>query len=370
MVTFDWSENDAKEKFKNFDRRKRLSWVVLEVTDYCNFRCKWCFANSWINKNPTHMSIENVKKLIEFLSDSGVRQITFSGGEPTLYPYLRDAIKFASDYGLVVHMNTNGYLFTEKLARELYSLGLTQVQTDIDSLNPKKHDDIRGMKGSWIRAIKALKNAKNVGMTGACQTVLTRENENEILNIFRFARSLGIQRCRVWDMTPSEGCSIKNAELMPSDYISTLKRLCRYAEMTGAKSVESGDPLFNAHIKTNLNVSGGYCVASAGLYTTISCNGDAYFCATIRKPMYNIFDIISSDIDFNLLHRSKLVEYTKKFKIPDGCMKCPFVYKCNGGCYTRREFMEDGVDYWCKVMQLPYREPHHYKTYKTEPSVI
>lgn len=46
VVTFDWTKNDAKEKFRNFERSKSLSWAVVEVTDYCNFSCKWCFANS------------------------------------------------------------------------------------------------------------------------------------------------------------------------------------------------------------------------------------------------------------------------------------------------------------------------------------
>ena len=97
------------------------------------------------------MSLDNVKKLINFLADNNVGQITFSGGEPTLYPYLKNAIEEAIDCGMTVHMNSNGYIFNEKLAKELYSLGLTQVQINIDSLNPRKHDSVRGMKGSWGR---------------------------------------------------------------------------------------------------------------------------------------------------------------------------------------------------------------------------
>ncbi len=362
MVTFDWGENDAKKKFVNFDEIKKLCWVVVEITDYCNFRCKWCFANSWLNKNPEHMRFGDLKKLIHFLSDSGVKQITLSGGEPTLYPHLRDAIKEARKHDMIVHMNTNGFLLTEKLARELHSLGLSQVQITVDSLNPKKHETVRGVKGSWARAIKALINAKKTGMTAACQTVLTKENEGEVLDIFRFARKLGIQRCRVWDMTPSEGCSIENQKLMPSDYMSTLKRLCRYAELSGARNVESGDPLFNAHIKTKLNVTGGFCVAAAGLYTTISHRGDVYFCATIRKPLYNIFKVIPSTVDFNLFHRKKVVEYIRTLKIPSYCMKCPFIHKCMSGCYTRREFMWDDVDYCCKFIPAASKESIYKKT--------
>ena len=40
VVTFDWEENDAKEKFKTFHKKKSLSWVVVEVTEACNLNCK------------------------------------------------------------------------------------------------------------------------------------------------------------------------------------------------------------------------------------------------------------------------------------------------------------------------------------------
>ncbi|OYT26246.1 MAG: radical SAM/SPASM domain-containing protein, partial [Candidatus Altiarchaeales archaeon ex4484_96] len=165
----------------NFDDRRRLSWIVLEVTDRCNFKCKWCYSNSWRNKNPKDLSYRRVSRVLGYLADEGVGQVTLSGGEPTMYPYLRQTIKEARDLGLVVHMNTNGFLFDEKMAEDLYSLGLSQIQVNIDSLDPDKHDRIRGMRGSWHRAVGALMNARDVGMTAACQTVLTSENEDEIL---------------------------------------------------------------------------------------------------------------------------------------------------------------------------------------------
>ena len=367
MVTFDWSSNDAKKKFMNFDDRRRLSWIVLEVTDRCNFKCKWCYSNSWRNKNPKDLSYRRVSRVLGYLADEGVGQVTLSGGEPTMYPYLRQTIKEARDLGLVVHMNTNGFLFDEKMAEDLYSLGLSQIQVNIDSLDPDKHDRIRGMRGSWHRAVGALMNARDVGMTAACQTVLTSENEDEILDIFKFARSMGIPRCRTWDMTSSNGFSAEDLKLLPRDYMSSLQMLADYAHSSGAKNIEAGEPLFKQHIKTPLNISGGFCVAEAGLYATISNTGGVYFCATIRKPLYNIFDIMSAGLNLNPNHTRYITSFLENKKIAHDCMRCPYLDNCKGGCLTRLEQMKNRLDYWCKIAPSAsrireYINPHPLRT--------
>jgi radical SAM protein with 4Fe4S-binding SPASM domain len=340
VVTFDWEKNDAKEKFKSFSRKKSLSWAVVEITEYCNFNCKWCFANAGDNQKPVHMEKEKAFGLIDTLADSGVRQITFSGGEPTVYPHIADVISKAHERGLVVHMNTNGFLLTKELARRLKEKGLSQVQINIDSLDPKCHDYIRGRKNSHERAIEALKNARAVGLTCVSQTVLTKKNENEIVDIFKFARGMGLQRCRVWDMTPSEGCAKENIELMPTDYMTTLNELSEFAIHTGARSIEAGEPLFPQYIQTELPVSGGFCVAKAGLIINVGATGDIFFCCTDRRPLYNVFKVTD---DLKEVHRLKLNEFIRLLK--GGCQDCTM--PCQGGCPTRWQ-ASSGRDYWCR----------------------
>jgi radical SAM protein with 4Fe4S-binding SPASM domain len=351
VVTFDWEKNDAIEKFKNFDRKKSVSWVVVEITDSCNFNCKWCFANSMRGKGKSHMKMEDMKRLLRYLSDNGVKQVTFSGGEPTVYPYLKDAIGTAKGLGMVVHMNTNGFLLSKEKAKELHSLGLSQVQINIDSLRSEKHDEVRGMKGSHGKAIEALKNAVGAGITCVSQTVITKENEGEIADIFRFSRSMGIQRCRVWDMTPSEGRAIENENMISNNYLGTLQKLSDFAYSTGAKQVEAGEPLFMPNVTTDLKISGGYCVAAAGLYMTISKSGDVYLCATLRKPLYNIFDRMKEHGDLSEFHKEKARLFVESFKTSESCKECKFIEKCKGGCYTRRKYSQANEDYLCIFRQ-------------------
>jgi radical SAM protein with 4Fe4S-binding SPASM domain len=291
-----------------------------------------------------HMPKRKLYRLLEILSKSGIKQITLSGGEPTVYPHLKYAVKKASRLGFVVHMNTNGYLLTRKLAFELKKLGLSQVQINIDSLERDVHDEVHGRKGSFIRAVRALKNARTAGMTCVSQTVLTKKNENEILDIFKAARNMGIQRCRVWDMMPSEGCGVNSFDIRPTDYIKSLGELALFAEQTGAKHIEAGEPLFPFD-KTKIPVSHVSCVATAGVLTNIACNGDVYFCVTQRRPMMNIFRLKGAGLQE--AYEKELAKFVSSFSIPKECMECGMSEKCGGGCYTRREHAK-GQDYWCR----------------------
>lgn len=344
VVTFDWEENDATEKVIFFMEKRKLCWAVVEVTNACNFNCVWCYANTGCNEkfSRRHMPRKRLDMLLEILHKSGIRQITFSGGEPTVYPHLKHAVKKAKGMGFVVHMNTNGYLLTDELALELKELGLSQVQINIDSMDSETHDRVRGKKGSFRRALSALESARKAGITCVSQTVVTKHNEKEVHKIFRMAREKGIHRCRVWDMMPSEGCGLESFDIRPTNYTKTLEKLVSFAEKTGAKHIEVGEPFFPFH-KTSIPTSHVSCVATAGVLTNISYNGDVYFCVTQRKPMMNIFSLKGS---FQEAYEKRLKEFISAFNIPPECSSCEMSERCMSGCYTRREHTK-GLDYWC-----------------------
>lgn len=354
MVTFNWEESDANEKAESFRKRKRLSWAVIEVTEACNLNCAWCYANSGASANRMHMPIGMLESLLKRLSDAGVGQVTYSGGEPSVYPRIREAVGMAKDMGFVVHMNTNGFIFTKELARDLKSSGLSQIQTNIDSLKPERHDYIRGREGSFEGSARAIANAKEAGITPVSQTVLTRLNEKEIFGIFDFSRGLGAERCRVWDMAPSDGVAKSNSCIAPTDYVETLERLYEFALQKGLKGIESGEPLFPLGRRIKVPVTGGFCVSYFGAYTTISINGDAFYCAAYRKPLYNVF---SAEGPLDEIHRQRLGEFIKEnVSLPDSCSRCGFAKICNGGCIVRRE-SNMGVDSACKHARNHLEKP-------------
>lgn len=59
------------------------------LTYRCNLHCSYCFANEFVNKENTDITIRNFRKAVDFLTRSGVTCISLIGGEPTLHPVFR-----------------------------------------------------------------------------------------------------------------------------------------------------------------------------------------------------------------------------------------------------------------------------------------
>ena len=53
------------------------------------------------------LSLEDAKLLLRQSYDLGVRYVDFTGGEPTLYPYLKEIIEYAKQLGIKTEVTSN-----------------------------------------------------------------------------------------------------------------------------------------------------------------------------------------------------------------------------------------------------------------------
>lgn len=56
---------------------------TILVTNECNIKCEFCVAENFVESNGKFIDLENLQ--LEELANQGVKFITLSGGEPTLY---------------------------------------------------------------------------------------------------------------------------------------------------------------------------------------------------------------------------------------------------------------------------------------------
>lgn len=85
----------------------------IMMTDVCNLRCPYCFANEFVNKDKNEISEENFEKAVDFIvGDKSRSSLGLIGGEPTLHSqfekYLRKLI--VDDRVKTVVVYTNGIL--------------------------------------------------------------------------------------------------------------------------------------------------------------------------------------------------------------------------------------------------------------------
>jgi len=80
---------------------------------HCNLRCSWCdTAYSW--DHTTQAQPQSAKQIYEAIRQSGIRNVTLTGGEPLLQAELLSLLKLlAADKNLLVHIETNGSINIE-----------------------------------------------------------------------------------------------------------------------------------------------------------------------------------------------------------------------------------------------------------------
>lgn len=89
----------------------------IVITDYCNLKCPYCFADNKDEKSSTNISMKNFKQALDF-SAANRSNIGIIGGEPTLHPNFINILKETNKYCFA--LNTNALLYTNGIELEQY----------------------------------------------------------------------------------------------------------------------------------------------------------------------------------------------------------------------------------------------------------
>ena len=101
--------------------------------------------------------------LISFMGYDGV---ILTGGEPTMSPMLKPALKHASSLGLHSRMITNGQLLADKtFFQECVDHGLTHIHVSLHSYRPEVHDYITAYPRAWETLVSCLSHVPDMGIT-------------------------------------------------------------------------------------------------------------------------------------------------------------------------------------------------------------
>lgn len=130
--------------------------VYLELTRACNLACTHCLNDSG-SRMESELNSEEILGLVERLVTFGIREIRFTGGEPTIHPALEEAITLATRLGVKTSIGSNAVAVTKESAVRLFQVGLQKAIISLDG-DEQRHDAVRGagsFRRSW-RGVRAL----------------------------------------------------------------------------------------------------------------------------------------------------------------------------------------------------------------------
>lgn len=181
-----------------------LERCELILTDHCNFKCPYCRGIEEQNKRS--LSWSEAKFVIDMWASQGLKNVRFSGGEPTMWKAyegaerrdLIDLVRHAKSVGIErIAISSNGSVAT-RVYEALVEAGANDFSISLDACCAATGDTMAGgVKGAWERVVTNIKVLSKLTYV-TVGVVFTPENVDEFREIVRFASDeLGVADIRI-----------------------------------------------------------------------------------------------------------------------------------------------------------------------------
>lgn len=323
-----------------FNDKFKLMSVTVDVNDFCNMKCVYCWEQQAKNK----LSMKNAKliadKLISNFSThnkSTALRLHFFGGEPLMD---WDVISFMVNYmkekiSLWVGLTTNATLFTDKILNEI-KVNDVHVMVSIDG-KKERHDANRRFLGGGethsiiVDAIKEIQR-KEIDYE-ARMTILPKNAQYMAEDVKYLVEDLGIKRiapCPTYDRSWSKKQLEDFGKSMEELYDTFIKyhNSSNWENKVYMKFFE--DYLFKDLDTKHFMVPCGFGTSNS---ISIDTEGNVYPCHQIptRKDKAKF---ITANIIKDEVYENDFVKCIKPYTFKsDKCGECPARGTiCNGGC--------------------------------------
>ena len=255
--------------------------VTLEVAFRCNVRCVFC--SRWDDPNDLELSV--IREIADDMREMKADYVSLTGGDPFVRKDIREIIDIFVDRGVPIHINTNGVLLRRYadflLERSRSIVGIT---VSIDSADPHTHDEIRGVTGTFDKAIAGIERIRN-GIPVSIACTLNQRNLGEIEQFDRFCKEKGydyrfqpLHEDGSNQLTPNQdGVAVEDAALegLTARLVATLR-----PDDGFWKSVYYR--MFEPFFRDRQSLEPLRCTAAARTIFFVAPTGDVYPCDTRR----------------------------------------------------------------------------------------
>jgi GTP 3',8-cyclase len=201
----------------------------VSLTDRCNLRCTYCMPAEGLDWQPTDelLSDAELTRLMRIaVTELGVTNVRFTGGEPLLRRGLEDMIAATAELSPRprISMTTNGIGLARR-AGALAAAGLDRVNVSLDTLRPERFMEIT-RRNRLADVLAGLAAARETGLAPVkVNTVLLRGiNDDEAPDLLRYCVEHGYQLRFIEQMPLDPQHGWDRAKLVTADEILAVLR--------------------------------------------------------------------------------------------------------------------------------------------------
>jgi MoaA/NifB/PqqE/SkfB family radical SAM enzyme len=193
-----------------------MKCLSIHLTDLCNSECVFCVVGSPL-KTEDSVQYADVIAFLERHRDDGYEVVNLHGGEPTIHPRFMETLDHIGELGYSeVHLQTNGIRLAEaSFTKQLAERRVTKVIISLHGDSPELHESHAYTSGGFDKALKAIANAKSLGVHVRTNTVITKLNMARLHAIARLCCDHGVDHLNFSNMHPVGSARFSRSWTMP-----------------------------------------------------------------------------------------------------------------------------------------------------------
>jgi len=324
---------------KNFVKNAAPMTLTFSVTGMCQSDCKTCYIGREFRKNPRKikqlaLKLDEIKRFFERLGR--IFFLNISGGEPYLRNDLPEIVELGMKYlrPKIIHIPTNAFLprKIESVTRDILrvmqkydsDVPLT-IKPSVDGIG-EKHDEIRGLKGNFVRleeTVKRLKTVENDHSNFHLElgTVVSNFNINDLDEIEDWVHKQGVQSYRNEIAEQREEFFNIGEDITPSDeiYERLMVNFKRWVEenlrtkRSLAKVTESMRLVYYDLVVDILRKKRQVIPCYAGISNIhLNYDGEVWPCCVLGYA-HSMGNIRQFDFDYEALYNSKQAQVVREY---------------------------------------------------------
>ncbi|MBB5441240.1 radical SAM protein with 4Fe4S-binding SPASM domain [Pedobacter sp. AK017] len=142
-----------------FNDLKAPKWIVLQLVEKCNLRCKMCYqwgeTGSYLDFKKENLKVLSTSVIKQIVDDCGPVKpyVGLYGGEPLMHPEVFEIIDYLKANQIKMYLDTNGTLI-EKHAAQLIDSKVDLLWISLDG--PPVINDLQRGNGVYKRVMKGI----------------------------------------------------------------------------------------------------------------------------------------------------------------------------------------------------------------------
>lgn len=302
-----------------------FTYLIWILDTRCNLNCKHCYVKS---RNITNeISRERGIKIIEEAKEAGIKTIDLVGGEPLLFPYIKEYIQKSKELGMNISITSNLLLLNEEFIK-IFKENDVYVYVSLDGSSEGIHEMMRG-KNTFNKTIQNLGLLAKNDIPFSLIFSISSINYQDTKNMVKKAKELGAKELNVIPIIPVGNAYRQSLSISPEMLKNIVFEISEVAE----KEKYPVNVWCSPYLKI-LELSEYVNIDECHIYDVVDLlpNGDIVICDVLNIPLVNIKEKPLSLALEEIKTHSLLIELNNRQNI---CQTCAISSECRAGCYAR-----------------------------------